>query len=82
MPLYHFKTEEGKSQEAASLPDADSARSHAVTTALKLLWECPYRLHASPEWSVLVQDHGGNPLFSVSLFDALGQEPNRSQTAP
>ena len=76
MPKYYFNTsDQGDSPDIISLPDLTAARRHAVTMALELLWESPYRLHANPEWVVTVKGEDGNSLLSVSLFEALGQEP-------
>lgn len=76
MPLYSFSldTEKGERLETAPFPDLPSARSHAVSKALEILWDNPYRLHARPEWGVRVEDEAGRRLLTVSLLQALAND--------
>ena len=74
MPKYYFNltANQAENPDVMSLPDLTAARTQAVTKALELLWESPYRLHAEPEWAVTVKDSDGKSLLSVTLFEALG----------
>jgi len=74
MREYHFFMTAHSNPDVLALPDLPTARKHAVTKALELLWESPYRLHADPEWEVTVKDPDGKLLISVTLFEALGSE--------
>jgi len=60
--------------ERRTFPDLAAARAHALQKANELLWQCPYRIQAQPEWKISVFDDGGRLLLQLSLCDALDRQ--------
>ena len=74
--LYYF-TVVGSSQgsiERRLFSDLKAARAHAIRKASDLLWECPYRVQAQPEWQINISNESGSLLMHIALSEALDRE--------
>jgi len=71
--IYYFALVDVGQDNIERLPFSSlaAARAHGARRAHEILWQCPYRLHAQPEWTVRVTNESGRVLVEIPLSAAL-----------